>query len=425
MLKSLAAKARVIIRNPRILGEKVAHRRLAYLNSPNRLDKFKRNHNSYVQRTKKNKVQTPFNSLPPYVSDGNESSNDFYGNPPLLDYRNYEFPENLSVEVEPVPNFCISTTDNGAITPKSGITIKNRTGSSGLSRDDIVNSMRNDYYVRLRSPDKKRNNELVQKKYWFPTSGDVLDAILTAKKLYKFVSFDPLDPLPALKEINFPETRSKKTKERKGIINDRYKRLARAKGMFVLFGVSSYNVNNLRLFLLDQIADFNNCYELGYSKYGYTASYIIPVAFFSEKEENFSENDIVKFYTRPNNEIQRNVDPQYAECQKLVSSEPLPNYNSLEIPGKTVDNENFLTNLSFSLKKRKDEIKEYYLVVIFMSEPEMHENESPICNNQGWYYRPNVHGKLVTVIAKERRDLDVDERNWVDDRINRKGETIK
>ena len=34
-------------------------------------------------------------------------------------------------------------------------------------------------------------------------------------------------------------------------------------------------------------------------------------------------------------------------------------------------------------------------------------------------------GKLVTVIAKERRDLDVDARNWVDDRINRKGETIK
>jgi hypothetical protein len=64
-------------------------------------------------------------------------------------------------------------------------------------------------------------------------------------------------------------------------------------------------------------------------------------------------------------------------------------------------------------------------VVIFMSEPEMHENESPICNNQGWYYRPNVHGKLVTVIAKERRYLDVDEINWVDDRINRKGETIK
>lgn len=428
-LRPLIVRARVLFRNPDILDLSRPERRLIYLNTPDRLDKFIPNHKSYTQRKKTNTFQVPFNNHLPYLLDGNKESNYLYGNPPLINHKTLKFPAELRAPVKKYDNFAVSTDDLSKISLTDEFIIKDI--NNGLSRKNLQYLMQNDYYVRLKQEDSKRK-KLTEKKYWFPASNDVLDAVITAEKLYEFVSFDPLDPFSTIKPPKLTKIPLTDT-EKQNLINDRYHRLNRAKDLFILFGVSKYNLNTFRHFLLAELADINNLYSLSHTKYGgYKATYIIPVGFVSNNPKDFLNNGIVQFYTRLNverterfDELIFDVDPEYRKI-KLTPKAP-EDYTSLQIPKNSFfnENENFLQNVDFSLKKESQNVKQYYLTVVLQSDTEIHESESPTCNLEGWYYRPELYGRLISIIPEQYKYLSLNQKEFIENRVQNKGKSTK
>lgn len=102
-------------------------------------------------------------------------------------------------------------------------------------------------------------------------------------------------------------------------------------------------------------------------------------------------------------------------------------YTSLQTPKNSFfnENENFLQNVDFSLKKESQNVKQYYLTVVLQSDTEIYESESPTCNLEGWYYRPELYGRLISIIPEQYKYLSLNQKEFIENRVQNKGKSTK
>ena len=405
-------KLRCRFQYPEFRSVSRAHQRVLLLNTPSKLKKFEKNYKEVVKRKKKSEIQPIFNGHPPYITEGNPSSDDFYPkgrNPSLLDWKLFRFPKLYKGEPKKFTRFYVSTENFEEYDIREKLILtdyrdedgKRINTIDGKNLKDLEYEMRQNHYVKLGPPGKK-------KKFWFPTSADQLDAGIGAEKLYGYAVFDPLNPEEAIRQIDIPD---EPHPQREELIKSRYnKRLNLNKELFIKFGISTHNIDVFHDFLRSQILDINNLYCLGHNEYGYTATYIFPISATTANPNVFNENEIAKFYKRDLYDIANDLDPNYRIYKPEILNKK--NYKDTPIPANSEQNKNFLRNLNISLKI-DNPVQEYYLMVVVQSDPELHKNDNPNCNKEGWFYRPEVYGRLITIVPKEFHNLPAPAQPWV------------
>jgi hypothetical protein len=282
---------------------------------------------------------------------------------------------------------------------------------NGLTLELLAYQMRQNHYLLL----GRENHE---KKYWFPTSRDILDGVITAEKLNSYVLLDPLETENLFKKKNLTEILQASETEKKARIHNRYKRLNLGMQMFLLFGISTHNITEFREFLSSQVMDPENLFNLGHNNYGYTTNFIIAISSFDLNPNRFQQNEIVQFFSRNVFEVANDIDPDYRIIDSTFINKE--NYKETPPPKSTTENKKFLETLGISVKQSIKEVKQYYLVVALQSNYELYNDDSPYCNLEGWFYRPEVYGRLITITPKEFNELSVPAKNWVRRKVKKK-----
>lgn len=77
-----------------------------------------------------------------------------------------------------------------------------------------------------------------------------------------------------------------------------------------------------------------------------------------------------------------------------------------------------------SLKQEKTadyQVKQYFLEVAIHSTPEVHKkNDTLRCNSEGWNWRPEIHGQLVTIVPQRFDNLSRTAQGWIQRRAANK-----
>jgi hypothetical protein len=357
-------------------------------------------------RKKKNKLKI-LNFPVPLIFDGDDRARDFYsqnGNPPKKNFENYIY-KPQAARLAPFETFCVPQmprnldciNSNKEQLQKPRIVVPGGPDINGQSLESLQFQMQQHHYIIL------GHNEEIQK-YWFPSSPDVLNAVITFEKLFKFVCFDPLDPGKSFKKMSENEV-PKTARGKKELAKSRYKPIQRGIEMFRLFGISHHNLLVFRDFLISQLGDINNLYSLSHNKFNYTATYLIPISWVSQDPTKFINNSVVQYYERPGVLPKRRHHDTLAELDSTIYPLLLGprNYNSVHPkPENSVTNQIFLRNLDVSLKQAKPanyQVEQYFLEVAIHSAPEAHwQNNNLVCNSKGWDWRPEIYGQLVTVV---------------------------
>jgi hypothetical protein len=355
-----------------------------------------------VKRKKNNELQI-LNFPIPLIFEGDSRVPDFYfrnRKPPKKNFEQYVY-RSEAPRMAPYHTFCIPDLPpnrDWAQLHKQELQeeIIIKPGINGHNLKTLQSSIQKDYYVKLGKKEKEQ-------KYWFPASPDFLNAIITIEKLFGFVCIDPLNPRKAVKEISVTDI-PENNEEKRNFTNSRYKHLQRGIEMFILFGISHYNLLFFHDFLLSQIADINNLYSLSHNKKNYKATYLIPMSWVSQNLTNFIDNPVVQYYSRPGVSSKKLFHNTLADIDPLIH--PLlkgpQEYTALNPPQDSLENRNFLQNLDISLKQEKlgnYDVHQYFLEVVLQSAPEAHAgNNTGLCNAQGWNWRPKIQGQLVTIV---------------------------
>lgn len=202
--------------------------------------------------------------------------------------------------------------------------------------------------------------------------------------------------------------RQKKTQE----IENMYKGILRGIRMFKYYGTSIHNLIPFHEFFIREIQDFTNLYSVSHNqtKTGFMATFLIAVAPILLNPADSVENKpnthpIFDFYGQSEDEILRNVDKNYA---KLYGQNQ--NTSRFGIPLKSPENKTFVENLEFPFTENISQ--ETYLRIVLQSDWQAHENSD--CNKDGWFYKPELHARLVTIVplrydkltAPEKREIE-------------------
>lgn len=392
-------------------------------NTPNRLNKFGADFPNQVRKIWENQVQPPFTSPAPYIQEGTLESEDLYwqnGNPPAVKYQSFikkknaleKSEENLPlVRLEVPPNFYSCSGEND---PDHGpLVIDERIDAETLKRFK-TNSEQQSYIIH--------NN----KKYWLPHTKKSLDAAINAQKFHEFLCFNPLNAASTIDQANgnlpvditsYEVLTRPERKKRNMVLSNRYKKFNRGLSFFRLLGVSHYNLHFFKDFIFNNMLDMDNLYQLYNNKQGYKAIYLIPLVQGAQNVNDFLQNRIVQFYTQDFDVMVNALDPWYRRLKGEVNQSLVPPPSLVTASQADID---FLTTSEFSLKKERNvnQIKEYYLEVVFFSECQRHNDIG--CAPFGWKYRPSLWGKLITIDIVS--DLDRTQRRWRDARVKRKNE---
>ena len=246
------------------------------------------------------------------------------------------------------------------------------------------------------------------KKYWLPNVL-CLDALITSQKFKSFIFIDPLNPKQYLKTLSSdkleslkigPEvemSRSERNKRKKEITNY-YKGLTRGIQMLKYYGTSVYNLIPFHEFFIREIQDLDNLCNLSHNdaNTGYMATLLIRLTAIIGSVENNpvrsvqNRNEILDFYSRSEQDILRSIDK---ENYKIIHGEK-QDTNELPIPSNSVENQIFLQKLNFGLIQNPQE--ETYLRVVLQSDYQLNENSK--CKEDGWFYKPEPHARLITIL---------------------------
>lgn len=178
--------------------------------------------------------------------------------------------------------------------------------------------------------------------------------------------------------------------------------------------MSIYNLIFFHEFFMRELRDLTNLYSVEHNKTNtaFSAPFLIVVtptlANTAEGVQNKpTTNPIFDFYSRSKQEIVGDIDKTY----KILYGKS-QDTSGLDIPLKSSENQTFVNNCKFPFTENFQQ--ETYLRVVLQSDWHVHEDLN--CNKERWFYRPELHARLITILPVRYDKLDPQEKQEINTR---------
>lgn len=178
--------------------------------------------------------------------------------------------------------------------------------------------------------------------------------------------------------------------------------------MFKYYGTSIHNLIPFHEFFMRELKDLTNLYSVSHNrtKTGFVATFLIAVtptvSNSAESVQNKpNRNPVFDFYSQSEKEILSKIDKNYEALHGKSQ-----NTSRFDIPLESPENKTFVQNLKFPFTENLPQ--ETYLRIVLHSDWQTHEDSD--CKNEGWFYRPQLYARLITIIPVRYDKLDIMEK---------------